>query len=207
MKLKTGLAFAVIALVMMACRKKDIQPVIKLNGAKEVTLSLGESYVEAGASAMDNRDGDISDDILISGVVNKNKVGEYRVFYDVEDQEGNQAATAIRFVNVVNDADFMIGTYEATPTCTGTMTAGQYHTSIRTSLTQNNEIIIRRVLFTVEDEPVIGKISGNDIIIPSQEIGDHTVSGSGTIIDNDFILNVTMDGGMTYDCTINHIKQ
>lgn len=207
MKMKLSVAILAISVVMISCRKKDIQPVITLNGQVEQTISLGDNYVEQGATAKDNKDGDLSDDIVISGKVDNKNVGEYRVFYDVEDSEGNRAATATRYVKVVNDADFMIGTYEATPSCTGTMTAGQYHTSIIASKTKNNEILIRRVLFTVEDEPVIGQISGDDIIIPSQTVGDNTISGTGSIVGDNFLLTVSVSGGMTYNCTINHIKK
>lgn len=206
MKRSLTVTLILMSVLVMSCRKKDIQPVISLNGNIEQTIALGQNYIEQGATAMDNRDGDISDDIKISGSVNKNLAGEYRIFYDVEDREGNKAATATRYVKVVNAANFMVGTYEATPTCTGTMTAGSYHTSITTSMQNNNQIFIRRVLYTIEDEPVVGYISGNTLTIPSQTVGWNTISGSGTLVGSSFLLSVEMSGGATYSCTINHVK-
>jgi hypothetical protein len=206
MKKSLILGLMVIGIAFVSCRKKDIQPVISLNGNYEQTISLGQSYVESGATAQDNKDGDISEDIKISGVVNTNLVGEYRVFYDVKDSEGNKAATAKRFVKVVNDANYMVGTYEATPTCSGSGTVDSYNTSITASDKNNNQILIRRVLYTIEDDPVVGNVSGTSITIPVQNIGLHTVEGSGNIVNGDFILSIIVNNGATYNCTINHVK-
>lgn len=203
MKNKLIFGMALIGLVLVSCRKKDIQPVISLNGDYEQTVSLGQPYVESGATAMDNRDGDISGDIKINGTVNTNLVGEYHVFYDVEDSEGNKAATAERFVNVVNDADFMAGIYEATPTCSGTST---YNTSVTASTKYNNQILIRKVIFAYEDAPVVAQVDGSNISIPLQTFGENTIQGYGGIVGNTFVLNVTIDGWSSFDCTINHIK-
>ena len=200
------IGLTMLTILIISCRKKDIQPVISLNGAYEQTLPLNGTYFESGATAKDNRDGDISDKIVISGSVDNNKTGEYRLFYNVQDQEGNKAATATRFVNVVNSADFMIGTYEATPTCTGTMTAENYHTTITTSTSSNNEIYIKKIMYGVEDQPVLGKISGDIVNIPTQLIGTRTISGSGTISSGNIILDVDISGPGAYDCSINHVK-
>ena len=193
-------------LTIISCRRKDIQPVISLNGEYEQTISLGQAYVESGAVAKDNKDGDISEDIVISGSVNKDLAGDYRLFYNVEDSEGNKAASATRFVKVVNEADFMIGTYVATPSCTGTMTTTEYNTTITTSNTTNNQLYIRRVMYAEGDQPVVANISGDAITIPTQPIGNRTISGSGTVVAGNFLLEVIIDGPGAYDCSINHIK-
>lgn len=206
--MKSALLFGttVVLFGLISCGKKNIQPVISLNGEMEQTLALGTPYSEEGATAQDNKDGDISDDIIITGTVNHNLVGEYRIFYNVEDSEGNKAATATRFINVVNDADFMIGTYEASPTCMGTVTYDNYNTVIWTSNEVNNQILIRRVLWGVEDEPVVANVSGSTITIPTQTIGDVTMSGTATYISGNFLLDVTITGPWSYDCSIDHVK-
>src|SRR5699024_5814568 len=43
-----------------------------------------------GATAEDNVDGDITDDIEITGEVNTNKVGDYTITYTVSDAAGNE---------------------------------------------------------------------------------------------------------------------
>lgn len=203
----TFLTLVFAGLSIISCRRKDIQPVVVLNGEHEQTIALGQPYVEMGAVAKDNKDGDISEDIVITGAVNKDLVGEYRLFYNVEDSEGNKAATATRFVSVVNSADFMIGTYLATPGCTGTMTTPEYNTSITTSSTVNNQVFIRKIMFAEDDQPVVANISGDVITIPSQTIGLRTISGTGNIISGNFLINVMIEGaGTSYDCSIDHIK-
>src|SRR5699024_1954807 len=47
-------------------------------------------YEEPGATAEDNVDGDLTDDIEITGDVNTNKVGDYTITYTVSDTAGNE---------------------------------------------------------------------------------------------------------------------
>lgn len=79
-----------------------IKPLIKLNGRKEIYLYLGEEYDEQGAVAYDNYDKDISDKIKISGKVDINKEGTYKIKYTVSDSSKNEK-TVTRTVNVVNE--------------------------------------------------------------------------------------------------------
>lgn len=65
-------------------------PIIKLNGDSEISLYVGDNYIEQGASALDNYDGDITSDIFISGNVDNNKVGNYEVKYTVKDSSENE---------------------------------------------------------------------------------------------------------------------
>lgn len=201
-------SFLIVALVGTAiftsCKKRDkVAPVITLIGDYEQVVHLNGSYIESGATAKDNKSGDITASIVVSGTVNVNKVGEYRKFYDVEDENGNKAATAIRFVNVVNDADYMLGTFMASPNCTGTSTTN-YNTSITTSQTVNNRIYIKRVLFLVEDDPIAADINGSVITIPLQNVGTNTLEGSGTISGSQFLIDVMVNG--SYSCTVDHTK-
>src|SRR5690606_2241154 len=63
-------------------------------------VKQGDPYVEPGATAQDNFDGDVSDKIEISGDVDTSTIGTYTVTYTVSDSVGN-VATAERTVNVV----------------------------------------------------------------------------------------------------------
>ncbi len=67
------------------------KPVIKLNGSDTVSVEVFASYTEDGATAMDNRDGNISNSISIEGTVNTNVIGTYLLNYIVYDQAGNKA--------------------------------------------------------------------------------------------------------------------
>lgn len=80
----------------------DTPPVITLSGPDTVTVYYGEAYTEPGAVGMDNTDGDISNNIVITGNVNPFTVGSYSLTYNVSDQSGNAALTVHRYVNVID---------------------------------------------------------------------------------------------------------
>ena len=77
-----------------------VPPVLTLNGESSVTIPSGSNYVDAGASADDNIDGDISSSVRVSNPVNTSLVGEYTVTYDVVDSAGNSATPITRTVLV-----------------------------------------------------------------------------------------------------------
>jgi len=69
-----------------------IKPVITLKGASTITLTVGESYQEQGARAMDDRDGNLELNIHINGTVNTQVPGTYAITYSVSDVAGNSAS-------------------------------------------------------------------------------------------------------------------
>ena len=75
-------------------------PVITLVGSQNVSLERGIPYVDAGATASDNIDGDISSNIKATSTVDVNTVGTYSVTYNVSDAAGNAATPVVRAVNV-----------------------------------------------------------------------------------------------------------
>ena len=77
-------------------------PVITLTGDATVTIEVGSTYTDAGATAQDNYDGDITDDIVTVSTVDTEAVGTYTVTYDVSDANNNDAVQVIRTVNVVS---------------------------------------------------------------------------------------------------------
>lgn len=88
---------------------EDIEaPVITLAGGSDMTLSLGESYVDPGYMAIDNCDLDITSNVNVIGNVDTNHVGNYTLTYESVDTSGNKA-TAIRNVNVVKNTNGISG--------------------------------------------------------------------------------------------------
>ncbi len=107
---------ALIAMVSIVtgCKKPDTEaPVISLNGAASLTISLQGTYTELNATAADNKDGALTP--TVSGTVNVNHTGTYTITYRAVDAAGN-IGTAARTVIVVNDAASMAGTYKCTIT-------------------------------------------------------------------------------------------
>ena len=78
----------------------SIAPVITLLGDATVSIEVGDTYIDAGATAKDNYDGDITSNIVTVSNVDTAIVGSYTVTYDVSDANGNAAATVTRTVNV-----------------------------------------------------------------------------------------------------------
>ena len=68
-----------------------VKPEIKLNGNATITIKLNEKYEDPGATASDNKDGNLTDKIKISGKVDTSKPGTYTITYTVEDSSGNKA--------------------------------------------------------------------------------------------------------------------
>lgn len=82
-----------------------VKPEIILNGDSTVTLQIGQSYSDAGATATDDVDGDITSKIKTTGTVETNKAGTYTISYDVTDVAGNAATTVTRTVIVEGVSD------------------------------------------------------------------------------------------------------
>lgn len=76
-------------------------PVLTLRGANPMRLEVGSTFTDPGASAVDVGDGDLTDEITVTGSVYANRVGTYTLTYSVQDYAGNAAADAVRTVNVV----------------------------------------------------------------------------------------------------------
>ncbi len=79
---------------------KDIEaPNITLNGDADIYLTVGETFADAGATARDNCDGDLTDQIEISGSVDTSKKGDYTITYSVKDHSEN-VSSLTRVVHV-----------------------------------------------------------------------------------------------------------
>ena len=83
-------------------------PVITLLGETEVSLELGSTYTDTGATAVDNIDGDITANIAVVSTVDVNTVGTYTVTYNVSDAAGNAAIQVTRTVTITPDATIPI---------------------------------------------------------------------------------------------------
>lgn len=76
-------------------------PVITLNGNPVITVTVGSTYTDAGATASDNVDGNITSKIVTVNPVDASKIGTYTVTYNVSDATGNKAAQVTREVDVI----------------------------------------------------------------------------------------------------------
>jgi hypothetical protein len=73
-------------------------PVITLNGSSTVNLTVGDSWTDPGATAVDNVDGPVS--VVITGTVDLTTPGTYVLTYSATDAAGNAAVEVVRTVVV-----------------------------------------------------------------------------------------------------------
>ncbi|QTA78556.1 immunoglobulin-like fold-containing and DUF5011 [Desulfonema limicola] len=86
--------------VVEAC-EDTTPPVITLNGGATVNVCLNAAYEDAGATATDDVDGDITADIVKTGLpIDTTTAGTYTVKYNVSDAAGNAAEEVTRTVIV-----------------------------------------------------------------------------------------------------------
>jgi hypothetical protein len=83
---------------------QNTQPTITLLGESSITLECGiDSFIEPGATASDAEDGDLSNQIVISGdTVDTSTPGSYTLRYNVTDSFGSAATERTRTVTVVD---------------------------------------------------------------------------------------------------------
>ena len=78
----------------------SIAPVISLNGSSTLVIQQGSDFTDPGATAKDNVDGVLSDQIVADSNVDAAQVGSYQITYSVTDRAGN-TGTATRTVKVI----------------------------------------------------------------------------------------------------------
>ena len=78
-------------------------PVITLIGAPTLTHEVATSYTDAGATALDALDGNLTASIVVAGHdFNNSTTGDHNVTYNVSDAGGNAATEKVRTVTVVD---------------------------------------------------------------------------------------------------------
>lgn len=78
-------------------------PVITLKGSNPAYVEVGYPYIDSGATAVDDIDGELSANIVTTTNVDTSKTGTYFVKYNVKDSSGNVAAEVVRTVIVTAD--------------------------------------------------------------------------------------------------------
>jgi len=99
MTLISILLLLLISEVIAADKVKDTTaPVITLNGEPIEDVVQFSEYIDKGATAYDDVDGEVN--VLTRGRVNTNRVGRYKMWYIARDKARNKAKV-VRIVNVI----------------------------------------------------------------------------------------------------------
>lgn len=96
-----------------------ISPEITLEGKENITIYLNNEYKELGYKAVDNYDGDITENVITTNNVDKTKIGEYKIIYKVSDSSNNVSEVE-RTIKVITRPVSNVISTTTVPTVTGT---------------------------------------------------------------------------------------
>lgn len=69
-----------------------LPPVLTLSGEGEIWMKAGQTYEEPGYDALDQGDGDVTQQVTVEGTVNCYHAGDYTLTYTATDSAGNSAS-------------------------------------------------------------------------------------------------------------------
>lgn len=91
-----------------------LYPELLLNGLYTMEVEVGSTFADPGATASDERDGDITGEIEITGSVDTGRVGTYIIVYRITNSIGYQISTS-RTVKVVDSTPPVLTLLGANP--------------------------------------------------------------------------------------------
>jgi hypothetical protein len=163
--------------VVISISADTTAPVISLNGSSYVTVEKGSVYQDAGATAYDDVDGDLSALITTDNPVNTAVAGTYTVRYNVSDAAGNAALEKTRTVHVIDTTAPVIlsgGVAEVTQNfatiewVTDEPANSQLEYGITSAL--NNQTALINDFVTSHSVTITGLLPGHRLLLPG-EIG------------------------------------
>lgn len=79
----------------------NVPPIIELNGKDTITINVGETYQDEGATAT-YLDFDVTDKINVDNTLDINKTGTYKITYKVKLKYIKLTSTEVRTINVID---------------------------------------------------------------------------------------------------------
>lgn len=112
-------------------------PLITRTGSGSITVEAGSIYTDAGATALDDQDGNLTASITSTGSVNTTATGSYIITYHVTDLGGLSATPVTRTITVVDTTPPVI-----TRTGSGVLTleVGNSYTDLGATCSDNLDI-------------------------------------------------------------------
>ncbi|MFH0894868.1 MAG: DUF5011 domain-containing protein [Bacteroidota bacterium] len=178
------------SVVFVSCKKDDVTaPVIALVGDANMTIMLGATFTDPGATATDDTDGDLTSAITVSGTVNNALVGSYTLTYTVADAAGNSAEKK-RTVEVQNSAKDFAGSYNVTDVVGGG-TPATYTDVVTASSTVDKRVWVTKFAYYTNGGVYFDINTSNSTIqLPSQTVvcgltpASRVFVGSGTYVSS-----------------------
>jgi len=192
--------FMSLLFITFSCKEADdIPPFITIEGNEIVDHILNTEYKDAGATASDETDGNVTANIYVENNVNVNFVGEYTVTYKVVDKAGNEAVPSERHVFVYNTSETYTGIYSVSENQVYPVDGNhQYNVEVNVDSVINDRIVLSSFAQGF-GEDIFADIMDSVIVIPFQAIEDSlasfTLQGSGKINDSTMFIEYKQ----TYD--------
>jgi hypothetical protein len=178
-------------------------PIITLNGSDTVYVEVGSTYADAGATAYDATEGDISSRLTSTSDVDDQAAGIYYVTYCAGDASGNEAPCVTRVVYVVVDqsapeltltgsdtvyVDVITGTYTEPGWTAQDKTDGDLATAVQVTGTVNTfKIGSYTLTYTVQDAQsniatTTRTVIVRDLVFPTIT-NDEMISGTRNVVE------------------------
>jgi hypothetical protein len=117
-------------------------PFINLVDANMI-IEINTSFTEPGFTCIDNINGDITNNVVVTGVIDLSVIGTYYKYYNCVDAAGNEAIEKIRIINVSDTIDpliVLIGDAEIT------ITTDDNYIELGANVTDNSNEILNIVI-------------------------------------------------------------
>jgi PKD repeat protein len=157
----------------------DMPPAITLLGSDTVYVEVNTSYTDAGATANDNREGDITSKIVTNNQVDITQTGIYVVTYNVKDGSGVPALPRVRFVFVL--ADMTAPVLTVTGNTTVTHEAGTPYSDLGATATDNPGAKNIDNLIVTNNMVDVNKLGTYDVDYTVTDAYGNTTTGKRTV--------------------------
>jgi hypothetical protein len=173
-------------------------PVISLIGGNE-SIGEGNTYADPGYTALDNIDGDVTADVVVSGDTVLNTVGIYTVLYDVDDAAGNSAVQVARVVTVTSTVTLEVPVIDpGGPLFLTVELGGTYSDPAWTASDSNGsvDVVWSGAFVYVNDPGVYFRVAS-----ATNAAGTSTLTLQIIVSDDAVIPTLTLLGGDTFSIT------
>ena len=163
------------------------RPVISLVGEARLTIELDTTYTDAGATATDNYDGDLTAQIVVTNEVDTSTAGIYAVRYNVSDASGNAADQKTRIVEVL-DLEGKDDLRIASPRDGSTLYVGAGTSSLPLTMTAAASVDLDQVEYTLDGVPFGMAAQAPYAVttvmdLEAAGLGEHVLAASGIRTD------------------------
>jgi len=152
------------------------KPMITIIGAADTTISVGSTYADLGATAV-NKDGSTVN-VTTTGQVNSATVGDYEITYSATNENGT--TTAKRTVHVIVGMDNWVANWVVSSDCNASFPLNSAPT-ISLGLNTNSLVIDGMFSISIPSIPII---LPNGLTIASGGTANATVNGATITVPN-----------------------